>query len=1010
MGAQAFVDRVRANRRVWIVGSLIFALVAAGAIVAAIRPSTDGAGEVDCSQTVADTAVDAQAIAGACDVEVEVLAERTPWVTVSAMPSGESRMTVNAVASRVLADGEWTPLDTDVVAPESGSEPAPESAEAQMLSVAASAFPMEFNPGGEAGRGLPLGTVLQDEKWVKIWFPFDLPVPVIDGRFVSYELDDGVRLVVAVGSDGSGFRPIVELDSPAAAAWFRDALDAVRVRDGLPGAGYEIPYRVEASEGLQVRGVDGVGFEVVNADEQVVFWSPPSTMWDSAADDGAEKRLVDRLEYALPGDRSATMPVRVEQVPAAGQVVVISPSEALLTGAETVWPVRIDPTLGGRTPVEWVAIRTGGYTTPIYKWTDTTARNGESMGRCNLSWAAACNTNFTSRLVWEFAGDVGTWMNTLVASNIISASFTADPGGRGSCVSTTTDAYLTVQITETQRTWSTIPFTEYQSAVAGPQGDACSDAGARRGWNVKNAIQRAADANWPAIGFGLKANNEVSSDGYKTYRADARLDIVYNRPPAKSTTVKLSVPAKSCASGTARPSISTTTPTLSAAITDPDGGNVQAQFQIVAQGTTTEVWNSTTLAAKASGSTFTATVAAGKLVNGKSYQYRVNATDGTAWSGWSTAVCEFAVDTVKPPVPTITPVQTGVAAIYEEDHERGGVGVAGKFTFSGSPGTMTAFKYSFNSTTATSTIAPDANGAATISYSPTTPGLTTLRVWAVDAAGNTAIAEPYVFSVGAPQEDGIWMFDEADDQDAADTSGVSKPMPLAIVGAGRDQGPHAEFGSRDGDRALVLDGDEDHATAGPVLRTDRSFVVSAYVMIDSAKLGTGTFSAVSQDGIRQSGFEVSYLPTCTGMTGGCLAFSMPNSDVNAAAATTVTSAVPVVGDRWFHVLVASDVAKKQMSLSVCAIGTPTAPESGTPVTKTVARTATPWNATGAFEVGRGLKDGAPVNWWPGRIDNVRVFSGEIVSDAKIRRICNGAEARDFTTGLDALDPTTTIGE
>ncbi|MDE0547698.1 hypothetical protein, partial [Microbacterium sp. C7(2022)] len=113
-----------------------------------------------------------------------------------------------------------------------------------MLGVAAPVFPMWFNPGGDAGAGLPLGVIEADGEWVKIWFPLELPAPVVDDRFVTYEFAAGVRLLVAVMTDGSGFRPVVELDSPEAADWFEDALETARDEGGLLGEGLDIPYRL----------------------------------------------------------------------------------------------------------------------------------------------------------------------------------------------------------------------------------------------------------------------------------------------------------------------------------------------------------------------------------------------------------------------------------------------------------------------------------------------------------------------------------------------------------------------------------------------------------------------------------------------------------------------------------------------------------------------------------------------------------------------------------------------
>lgn len=1024
----------------WVAVPLVAVLVVTGCVVFS-RSDVDASAAVDCSVPERETADDAGSVAAACGVEIEVTSERTPWVSVYAQPDGLSRMQISAVPEFTDANGGWEPLDPSVspdpipaTVVETPTVPGPVVSEAPagagapvdgssaepgqlphvtgMLTVEAPLFPMWFNPGGASGADRPLGVIERDGSWVALWFPLALPAPIVDGRFVTYPLAEGVELLVAISADGAAFRPIITLADASAAVWFENALAEARGVAGLPGSGVEVPYKVTTSPDVSVRAVDEVGVEFVAQDGQVLFWSPPSIMWDSAADakdTGAEAPLSgdDRREFPLPGDRSLQMPVRVDDS-TGDAVIVVAPDEGMLSDSSTVWPVRIDPTLGNRTPVEWIAVRTGGFTSPLYKWTDTATRKGESMGRCNLSWSSGCVTNFTSRLVWEFGGL--SLMKQVVGADITSATFSADPGGRGSCASTTTDAYSTDQITSTVQSWNAMGFYVKQASVTAPQGDACSDGGVRREWSVKAAVVAAANANTETVAIGLKASNEVSSDGYKTYQSNALLSIVYNRAPSTPTSLKLSSPAKNCVSGVSRPVIATTTPTISAVMKDPDGGTVIPRFQVLAQGTSTVVWDSGKLAGKASGSTFTAAVPAGVLASDTSYSYRAIAYDAARNSAW-TASCEFTVDVTKPTAPEISPVHEGVAAVYESGVERGGVGLQGKFLLSrGASTDLSSFQYSFNSTTLGSTATPDASGTAVISYTPTATGPVVLRVTGKDAAGNVSQVATYEFDVASAKEDAVWMFDEGAGDTAADSSGVGSPQNFVFDGPTWDIGPHQLFASRQGDGSLLFNGETDEATTAPIIDTTHSFVVSTYVWLHAEKLGAGPYTAVSQDGASESGFGLSYLPICAGMTDGCWAFRMKDADTTAATTTTVTSTVPVTGDGWVHLVGAHDASAQTMKLWVCEIGTPNAPGNGDPISTSVPRGATPWPATGGFTVGRGLTGATGGEWWPGRVDNVRVFSGQIVSEAKIRRLCHGAETTDFSTGLDALDPTTTNGE
>lgn len=1030
--------------RVWLASVVTFAVLAAVCVFAV---TFDGTARNGCSESAA-TAEEAAAIAKRCGVEVEVESERTPWISSYALPNGLSRMAISAVPEQTNVNGQWEPLDLSIIT--GGDEAPPMSAGAGgsgirgmnmrsdsldfppppelsgMLRVAAPVFPMWFNPGGAAGADLPLGAVSVDGSWVKMWFPLPLGEATVDGRYVTYELADGARVLLAVTVDGSGFRPVIELDSPAAADWFFTAIDAAEVPSDAGVADLGIPYRFTTSAGLSLHEVGDHGFEIRTVDGESLFWSPPSLMWDSSSGIGAAT-TPEGAEFPLPGDVTVQMPVRVGVGDDTGGVVVIEADESLLTSPDTTWPVKIDPTLGSRTPAEWIAIRTGGFTSSIYKWTDTTTRVGESMGHCSLGWTSACGTTFTSRLVWEFRDGTGSnslqsWMSTLSSSDITAAKFTADPGQRGNCTSTRTDVWHTDSIVEGQSNWSTLRFSTYLSNITAPQGDACSDNGSRKTWDVLTAVQSAARNNHTSISLGLKANIETSSNGYKTYKNDARLIIDYNRPPNKPTEVKLSSPVTACAAGSGRPIINTLRPTLSAKASDPDSGQqVQLRFLIVRVSDGAEMWMSSWLAAKTSGSTFTATVPAGRLAENETYRYRAEARDDEGKvSEWSTTTCEFRVDVTKPDAPVISPAPTGFAAVYNHQIAVGGPGVGGGFVISRGSGTgVTHFRYAFGDTTAwSSEQAVPSGGSITVAHIPQNAGPVTLRAQSRDAAGNWSTTTTYKFTVAPERETGIWMFD-GDDEQARMPDSVPSQSPgpvLSFEKVGRVPGPHELFGSRPGDMAVSFNGIDSVATGSPTVATNTSFVVSAYVWLDPGKVGTGTYTAISQDGVNGSGFSIGHAASCgSGVSGGCWTFSMRAADTSGATTHTVRSTTPPVGGQWVHLTAAHNAETKKISLWTCNIGTPEAPSVGSPKMEEVTGPASPWRATGAFAVGRGMSGSTPGQWWHGHVDNVRVFDGQVVSVPKILRMCQGAEAETFgpegsSPDFDALDPTAGDGQ
>ncbi|MFK4728105.1 LamG-like jellyroll fold domain-containing protein [Agromyces mediolanus] len=987
----------------WIAGATALAVVVSGTVVVSLglQRGTDDPAAVDCSVAEAADADAAAVLAAECDVDVEITDVRTPWARTFATADGPERLEVSAMPNQVERDGEWVELDRTLVV----------AADGESIEVAAPAYELELNAGDatvDATR--PLGVIEYEGERLEVWFPLALPEPELDGPRATYALDEGVRLEVTVSPDATGFTPIVVLDSPAAAARFEAALVAARTASGDAGVGMDVAFRTVVSDGLRVVTTAEGGVEVLDEGGEVRFSAPPSLMWDASGDASAddsgepapsassgpdpetglgdpELAEAERGLHPMPGDRVANMPVTVVD----GSVVV-SPDPVLLADPATVWPVRLDPSFSGKGPAEWILVRTGGFTSSIYKWTDP--MDGGN-GRCTDS---SCNAVFTARLSWEFGG-LDTIRN-MTGADVISAQFRVNGVHSYNCTAATTDLYLTNSLSAST-TWANLGQGAVLGSVTGSQRSSCSTAGWKE-FNATNGLKQLADNNWATVTMGLKSRDESSMAGWKRFAHNATIAVTYNRAPNKPSNVRLTNPARACVAGAGRPQITSTEPSLAATVTDPDGGNVQAHFQIVQQGTNTEVWNSGTLLADASGSEFTAKVPKNTLVHGKSYQYRVTATDGSKWSGWSTAVCEFTVDTVSPAAPTIVPVQSGYPAVYLSGVERGGVGVQGAFTIS-APGAATIKYGDTNPPTKTSTTTP-----ITHEVTPGAPGLRIVYAQAFDVAGNPSPVTSYRYDVAFPEEDGVWTFDDATQDDtAADTSSVLKKNPLLLDEALWTTGPRELFGSRDGDGALSFDGVDDSAqTVGPVVDTSKSFTVSAFVRLDAAALDKGkSYTALGQDGVTQSGFFLQYHPSCGAGGTGCWRFMMPSSDSTTPATVAAKSPMVVRGDEWVLLVAEYNKAAKKVALWTCPVGTPENPTTAVPVRAEASRTVAPWKASGPFTVGRTLYNGVKKDFWPGEIDDVRAFSDEVVAESKIRRICQGAEAIDFGGDKNAVDPT-----
>jgi hypothetical protein len=967
----------------------------------AIQPRTQAQQvEVDCSTLESLTYSSANALASACGNEVEVLAERTPWQTTWATPENASHLEVSALPVRVQdADGEWTKLDTSII-----DNPAADS-----LAVQAPVYPMKINGGGLAGRGKPLGSISRDGMTFDVWFPLELPVPVISESQAIYTLESGIRLLVTINSDGTGFLPVVELDSPAAAARFADLLDGVRPSTDSISSGLELEFETAASDGLALSVDEEGSVHAVDAAGDSQFLATPPVMWDSSgtsipvSSTATEVGTSDRTRAPADGDAIAMMGVSV----VSGDTIVVSPDTEMLDNQDTVWPVYLDPGFGAKTPSSWVAVRSGGYTSTLYKWTDISpSMLGQGTGYC--SQASSCNVVFKQRLAWEFTGL--TAIANSVGSDITSASFEVYGAHSYNCTSQKTSLVRTSDISSSS-TWSNLTFsstvvgsrTEYHSVNCGKTGT--------KSYNALGALQWAADNDKSTVDLGLKVD-ESSMSYWKRFRANAKLNIVYDRAPNVPTNQRLTSPSvPACTTGATRPVIATTTPQLSAVSTDPDAPdypNVRTDFTIATPTDHEDVkWAIANLPMIASGTQALADVPTGTLINGGVYAWQANANDGTRPSPTNPTWCEFSIDTSKPQSPKVTPVaDETVQAVYERGVERGGAGLAGKFQLDRSPSNdVVLFQYGIDEPETPNTIAPGADGKAQIPFSAEQTGVHTLTVRSKDSAGNISDPTEYTFKVAVPVEDAIWTLDEGSGATAADSSGTSAHA-LSINGAVWTDGPRVLFDSRDGDSALEFNGASDSAVAAaPVVDTSGSFVVTAHVRLNQAEIGQGqSFTALSQDAVTSSGFRLEYDASCVGMANGCWSFAMPDA-LTGTDETVVQSPVPVTGDEWTYLVGEHDSALGKMRMWVCPIGTPDEPAVAEPTKSAVSRTATPWVASGGFVVGRGLVDGAKDNWWPGAIDNVRVFAGEVVDEAKIRRLCQGAEATDFNGPTTELDPT-----
>ncbi len=917
------------------------------------------------------SAQSASAQAAATGAPVEVTAQTTETSRTLANPDGTFVTEFSAGPVRVRRGAGWAPVDTTLEVAADGT-----------VRPRATTTRLTFSSGGV---GTWLAQVADGTRSFALGWSGRLPAPSLAGDTATYaDVLPGVDVQVTASTDSFTERLIVR-DAAAAA---NPALAT-------------LTFPIKVSNGLTVKKSPSGGFSVATAAGNELFASPQPIMWDSSADGvtAATTRPIassastgpttSTLEAAAgsqgdagaasgaedspdEGDKVSPMALSVD-----GQSVSVTPSAAMLTSAATTYPVTIDP--------------------GVYY---TATRNGWGM----------VNATYPTTSYWKFTGDEGMGYNTTAGTNkkrlfymfstsamnskhLLGATLKAYETFSYSCTASTVEAWETSAVYSSS-TWNSQPVwrTKNSSQSVAYGRDGCSPGGAWLSFNVLPAVSHSKALGGSNTTIGLKASSETSNYGWKRFRYDATLSVLYNTPPATPTSLKTTSPTTSCVTGTSRPVIAKADPpTLNATISDSDGSKgqtVRGDFQVTAANHTTVVWSAST-AYKSPGVTYS--VNAPALADG-TYAWRAQAYDGvdkSQWSGW----CEFTVDGTAPPAPSVTTPTTPPAGsclvlpdAQSNDDASCGVGDTGSFTFVPGDSTTTTYRWSLNSQTATSAATAVSSPGFTVTFNSFGPNV--VRVWGYDAAGNVSAPDALQFPVKGAASSGWWRLDESTGA-LSDTSGVSSPHPLTRVGgttsvpgvfSPEETGQDPPF-SEPADRALAFDGATGSAnsTSG-VLVMGRSLTVSAWVKLDgpvtsrrylvsqdqgSTSWSTGVFAdppvtcAVDANGVQVD-------PSCVPFEDG--RFGMAISDGSHAIAMYSTAAV--VPGQWTHLIGVYNPGLVDAEMKLYVDGQ----LAGDPLGDATVPRQTSSTATGPLRVGSLLSSTVRF-WWPGIVDEVQTFSG-----------------------------------
>jgi hypothetical protein len=202
------------------------------------------------------------------------------------------------------------------------------------------------------------------------------------------------------------------------------------------------------------------------------------------------------------------------------------------------------------------------------------------------------------------------------------------------------------------------------------------------------------------------------------------------------------------------------------------------------------------------------------------------------------------------------------------------------------------------------------------------------------------------------------------DGDGGDTSGKERDLAFATTPSYNDGW------ACDLDGALELAGADSAQTAGPVVSTDESFTVSAWVRVDSLDNPAAFVTAAGQ---QTTSFRLTYSGS-----GKRFEFMMLTQDLPSGGGSTMLIAhggpTPVL-NTWYHLVGVYDLRKNQLRLYVS--GTPAGSRSGP---------EHPWDSPGPLVIGAAATvDGRRWSHVDGAVDDIVVWQGAL-PDAVIGRI------------------------
>ncbi|MFS0692853.1 FG-GAP repeat domain-containing protein [Streptomyces nitrosporeus] len=679
-----------------------------------------------------------------------MLSERTEVSQVFANPDGTFTQDTYALPQFARKDNALVPIDTDLRANSDGT-----------LSPVAAEVDVRFSGGGDG----PLATVVRDGRSMSWNWPQKLPEPEVDGDTVTFAnvlTDVDLKLKAA----SAGFASLLVVKTAEAAA--DPALE--RIHFGLETSGLEA-------------GTDAQGnFQAVNPAGEAVFTAPTPLMWDSSTADAApQARGVTEGPTGPPPPADEFEPGYGAQQAPMGLTVAdgklsLTPDQELLTGDGTRYPVLLDPAVSG-SRYSW---------TIAYKKHPTSSFfNGANWDGKSTTTARVGYENETNGLARSFfrMNSSNLWSTQKV---VISSTFRIKNTWSWSCDDRAVELWATSAISSAT-TWSKQPDWRKQlDSVNDSLGWGTGCPAGNLAFDVTTAAKDGITNKWNTLTFGLQAASETDVYGWKKFDAkSAALSTTYNTVPNVPTNLDTIPSSGGCDAVPPYTTIGNTDVTLTAKVSDPDGGTVRAQFRL--WGTNdlsggSEIFNqivSVTSGTVAKAKVPKATLQKYLSVAKGNFSWKVQALDASTKSAWNPnpGTCRFDFDPTRPSTPPTISSQQFPDGTDGWPAATGQARTPGTFVLgSGGVSDVKSYEYWTDWAPAVRSVLPstdlDGDGKidAKLTLTPPAAGSQRLYVRSLDAAQNRSDRASYLFYA-----DGLAIPDKAGDlngDDNADFYGV----------------------------------------------------------------------------------------------------------------------------------------------------------------------------------------------------------------------------------------------